>query len=240
MILENNKYKISVITAVYNAELCIQNLIDSLRSQSDKDFEWVVVDGASTDRTLEILNEVNDLNIKIISEPDFGIYDALNKGVKACCGEYYLVAGADDIFFKNAIRDYKNEITDNVKLISAKVVVGEKIIEAYGKSWQFGQSAYISNHSVGVLIKKSLHSQYGWYSKKYPIAADQYFIQCCTLNFEKISNIDVVVGEFSLSGVSSYDHLGAVTELFRIQISLGYNKWLQFFIYILRLFRQLK
>lgn len=238
--MENNKYKISVITAAYNAEACISSLIESLRNQQDKDFEWVVVDGASTDQTLEILKKINDLNLKIISEPDFGIYDALNKGIKACSGEYYLVAGADDIFFENAILDYKNKISVDVEMISAKVIVGGEVVEARGKPWQYGQSAYISNHSVGVLVNKSLHNKYGWYSKKYPIAADQYFIQSCILNHEKIITIDSIVGEFSLCGVSSYDHLGAVTELFRIQVSLGYNRWLQLYIYIRRLFRLLR
>lgn len=238
--IEQHNFKISVITAVYNAESCISNLIESLRQQQDQDFEWVVVDGVSTDKTLEILKDVKDLNIKIISESDFGIYDALNKGIKACSGEYYLVAGADDIFFKNAIGDYKKEISMDVKLIGAKVIVGGEAIGAHGKSWQYGQRAYISNHSVGILIHKSLHNKYVWYSKKYPIAADQYFIQICALNNERIIAIDSVVGEFSLCGISSYDHLGAVTELFRIQVSLGYNKWLQFFIFILRVIRQLK
>jgi len=236
--IDNYKYKISVITAVYNAESCILSLIESLKNQEDKDFEWVVVDGASTDKTLEILKSVTDLNIKIISEPDFGIYDALNKGIKACSGEYYLVAGADDIFFENAIKDYRKYIKNKIDMITAKVVKGNEIAQAgKGKSWQFGQAAFISNHAVGVLINKSLHSKYGWYSRKYPIAADQLFIQSCVLGHAKIHRIDEVVGEFTLNGLSSYDHVGAVTELFRIQVSLGYNKWLQFFIFFLRLFR---
>ena len=90
--------KISVITAVYNAEDCIQHLIESLRKQNDQNFEWVVVDGLSTDSTLEILKKIDDLNIKIISEVDFGIYDALNKGVKAVV----LKTGADGAWFKTA------------------------------------------------------------------------------------------------------------------------------------------
>ena len=68
--------KISIITAVYNAENHIQDLIESLRQQGDSNFEWVVVDGLSTDNTLEILKKIDDLNVKIISEADFGIYDA--------------------------------------------------------------------------------------------------------------------------------------------------------------------
>ena len=65
--------KISIITAVFNAENHINHLIESLRQQIDPNFEWVVVDGLSTDSTLEVLKKIDDLNIKIISEADFGI-----------------------------------------------------------------------------------------------------------------------------------------------------------------------
>lgn len=237
--IENNKYKISVITAAYNAESCIQNLIESLRAQQDKDFEWVVVDGASTDRTLEILKGINDLNIKIISEPDFGIYDALNKGIKQCSGEYYLVAGGDDIFFENAIHDYKDGIESCIDMLTANVVMDRMIIKPRGYPWIFGQSAFISNHALGVVIRKSLHIKYGYYSNKFPIAADQLFIQKCILQGSKFKYINTIVGSFNMGGVSGQDRIGALTELFRIQLILGRNKWIQFVLYILKLIKRL-
>ncbi|MEQ1093022.1 glycosyltransferase [Acinetobacter johnsonii] len=233
--------KISVITAVYNAEDCIQHLIESLRQQTDSNFEWVVVDGLSTDHTLEILNQIDDLNIKIISEADFGIYDALNKGIKACTGEYYLVAGADDIFFQNAIKDYKAAIEDGVNMVTATIIKnGNEVKAGNGPAWQFGQGAFISNHAIGVLIKKNLHEIYGFYSRKFPISADQLFIQQCALGGVYFRKIDAIIGEFFLEGISSTDHIGALTEFFRIQILLGRNKWIQYIIYILRIFKQLK
>ena len=233
--------KISVITAVYNAEDCIQHLIESLRKQNDQNFEWVVVDGLSTDSTLEILKEIDDLNIKIISEADFGIYDALNKGIKACTGEYYLVAGADDIFFQNAIKDYKAAIEDGVNMVTATIIKnGNEVKAGNGPAWQFGQGAFISNHAIGVLIKKNLHEIYGFYSRKFPISADQLFIQQCALGGIYFRKIDAIIGEFFLEGISSTDHIGALTEFFRIQILLSRNKWIQYIIYILRIFKQLK
>lgn len=238
--LENNKYKISVITAVYNAESCIQNLIESLRAQKDKDFEWVVVDGASTDRTLEILKSITYLNIKIISEPDFGIYDALNKGIKACSGEYYLVAGADDIFYENAIQDYKVGLETYIDMLTANVVMDGAIIKPRGYPWIYGQSAFISNHALGVIIRKSLHMKYGYYSNKFPIAADQLFIQKCALQGSKVEHINTIVGIFNMSGVSGQDRVGALTEFFRIQLLLGRNKWIQYILYVLKLIKRLK
>lgn len=73
-----HKYKLSVITATYNAIEYLPSLIECLRKQEDQDFEWVVADGASTDGTLELLESITDLNIVITSQEDFGIYDALN------------------------------------------------------------------------------------------------------------------------------------------------------------------
>ncbi|NNP73962.1 hypothetical protein A7P53_15370 [Acinetobacter defluvii] len=239
MMLENNKYKISVITAVYNAESCIQNLIESLRVQQDKDFEWVVIDGASTDKTLKILNEINDLNIKIISEPDFGIYDALNKGIKICSGEYYLVAGADDIFYLNAISDYKSAIENKIDIITANLVIGNKIIKPNrGPSWRSGMFHWISQHSVGVLIKKDLHRVYGYYSHKYPIAADQLFIKKSCQDKAICKEINVTVGEFGLNGTSSIDDIGGLTECFRIQLITEKIKIVQYILFILRLLKR--
>jgi len=84
----------TVITATYNAQNHLPMLIESLRKQSDKEFEWVVADGASDDGTLELLQSIDDLNIVISSQPDFGIYDALNRAIRDSSGKYYIVAGA--------------------------------------------------------------------------------------------------------------------------------------------------
>lgn len=238
--VENFDGKISIITAVYNGADCISHLIESLRIQTDQNFEWVVVNGLSTDNTLEILEKIDDLNIKIISEVDFGIYDALNKGIKACSGEYYLVAGADDTFFANAIQDYKNAIEDNVEMITASIKQDGYIIKAgKGPSWLFGQFEWVSSHALGLLIKKELHSRFGYYSKKFPIAADQLFIKKCCQSGVFVKKIDDLVGEFGMTGLSSFDSIGTCTEAFRIQILTEKNKWLQYIIFFLKLTKRL-
>lgn len=235
--IADHQYKISVITAVYNAESCIGELIESLRRQEDPDFEWVVVDGLSTDRTLEILGKVNDLNIRIISEADFGIYDAFNKGVKHCNGEYYLVAGADDIFFPNAIADYKRAIGCDIDIITATVKIGNDLVKPKSYSWRSGMRAFISCHSVGALIKKNLHLKYGFYSNKFPIVADQLFIKkCCQLG-ATVKKIDILVGEFGLNGVSTEDTIGTCVEFFRVQLLTENYKWIQYILFVVKLFK---
>src|SRR5262245_157296 len=103
---------ISVITPTYNAATTLPRLIASLRTQTDRDFEWVIADGHSNDGTLEMLRGIDDLDIRITSQPDYGIYDALNRGVRTCSGEYYVVIGADDFFEPEAIRNFRSNVYD--------------------------------------------------------------------------------------------------------------------------------
>lgn len=227
--------KISIITAVFNAETHIINLIESLRKQTDQNFEWVVVDGLSNDNTLDILHKIDDLNIKIISEADFGIYDAFNKGVKLSLGEYYLVAGADDVFYPNAVADYKGAIDGKTDIITATVKIGNELVKPMGHSWLFGMRAFISCHSVGVLIRKELHQKYGFYSRTFPITADQLFIKQCCQNSAQVKIIDKVVGDYGVNGVSATDIFGGCTEMFRVQLLTNENKWVQYIILVIKL-----
>ena len=232
--------KISIITAVYNAEDCIDYLIESLRIQTDQNFEWVVVDGLYTDSTLETLKQIVDLNIKIISEADFGIYDALTKGFKACEGEYYLVVGADDIFYSNAVEHYKNALESGIDMVTAQIKIERYISKPSNKpSWWVGQFHWVSAHALGLLIRKELHHQYGYYSRKFPIAADQLFIKKCCQSGVKVKYIDCLVGEFGLEGVSSYDTIGTCTEAFRVQLLTEKNKWIQYILFILKLTKKM-
>lgn len=232
------KEKISIVTATYNAAHVLPGLIASLREQTDSNFEWVVADGASTDGTLELLKSVKDLDVKIISQEDFGIYDALNRGVRACVGDYYVVIGADDVFYPNAIETYRAAIEPNVSFVTAGVDVGDvSVFAGRSPSWKGGQAAYFSCHSVGVLIKKKLHDSYGFYSRRYPILADQLFLLSAAAGNEQVKKLPVVVGRFNEAGVSSIDRAGTITELYRVQLQLGSNNFIQTLLCCFRLLK---
>jgi glycosyltransferase involved in cell wall biosynthesis len=217
---KSNQYKISVITATYNAMEHLPNLIECLRNQEDRDFEWVVADGASTDGTLELLQSITDLNIVITSQEDFGIYDALNRGIKVSNGEFYLVMGADDLLYPNGVNDYKDAIEDGVDIITAQIKYKEKIAQPSKKpDWWSGMAHYISGHAVGTIFRKKIHDTLGFYSKNFPICADQYFVISAIKNNFKLSCIENLVGEFNDAGLSGQDKLGTLTELYRIKLS---------------------
>ena len=231
---------ISVLTVTFNAVLYLPKLIESLRNQVDSDFEWIVIDNASNDGTVQLLNESRDVVTHWLSEPDFGIYDAMNKGIKIASGNYYLVCGADDQLYPNAIADFRlAALNTNADIISAVVQTTEGLVRPFPKmSWLRGHSAYISHHSVGALIRRSLHERFGFYSHRFPIAADQFFIiKVCREQDVLVKNEEFVSGCYAISGISSTDLVGTMTELFRIQLEMSRFPSFQILLFVLRVIR---
>jgi len=218
---------ISIITATWNAERFLPSLVESLRNQTDKNFDWVIADGGSTDKTLELLNDVGDLTLEVDSQPDFGIYDALNRAVRGLVSDYYLVVGADDYLEPDAIDNYRKAAIDanGPDLVAAAVRIDHTIVlPKAGWGWYYGMGGESSCHSVGLLIKYSLHDEFGLYSRKYPITADQLFIKTVLRNQGSIVRCGFLAGEFATDGASGGDEWGMITELFRVQVKT--ERWL--------------
>lgn len=234
------KPTLSVVTATYNAAEVLPELLASLRAQTDSDFEWVVIDAMSTDGTVDLLEQVTDIRLVYRSEPDFGIYDALNKAVKLCSGDYYLVIGADDILAPGAIANYKFWAAEsNADIITAPVSIGAASRRGpAGQSWLRGQMAFVTAHAVGSIYKKLLHDRpgVGLYSRAYPIAADQLFILRAIKHGASVYVAEFYAGKFGDDGVSSNDLLGALTEFFRIQMQFEWRP-AQILLFILRLLK---
>ncbi|MDO9241234.1 MAG: glycosyltransferase [Methylicorpusculum sp.] len=230
---------ISVITATYNAAEALPGLIDSLRAQTDKEFQWVVIDGASTDDTLAFISAATDLNIQWISELDFGIYDALNKAIRQTNSSYYLVLGADDRLKSDAIQLYKEAAhKTDADVITAKIQVNNRLIEhRSGPTWLYGAFNLFSSHAVGAIFKTALHEQFGYYSRKFPITADQLFIKRLVVGGASIYKASFVAGTFGHEGLSNSDLVGTLSETFRVQLETEKIKWLQVALYIVRLIR---
>lgn len=233
---------ISVVTATYNSVAQLPRLIGSLRAQTDKDFEWVVADGGSTDGTLALLRDTTDLKAVISSQPDCGIYDALNRAIKMSSGEYYVVIGADDRFSSNAIADFrKAALESGADIVAARVMSrGQLLRVREGKAWRYGAGAFITSHSVGTLFRKALHEQFGFYSRKLTIAADSLFVKQACLGGAKRYAASFVAGEFNAGGASTVDIAGALSDLLRVQLLTGENKPLQIALFVFRLVKHYK
>ena len=234
---------LTVITATLNVVQYVPGLIESLRHQSDQEFEWFVADGGSTDGTMELLAGVRDLNLKIDSSTDFGVYNAFNRAVKKCSGDYVLFCGADDRLDKNAVRNYKKEILESgADIITAKIytrynnIVGPKQFR-----WLHGMAALISCHSVGAVFKRSLHEKYGYYSKYYPICADKLFVEQAVDSGASLKKVDFIAGTYSGLGRSSRKHVAeTLCQNFCIQIAMGRNMLVQLSLLCIRIIKNYK
>lgn len=232
---------ISIITATFNSQAFIHILADSLVAQTDPDFEWVIADGGSTDETISLLQNYPQLNIKVIQRDDFGIYDAINGAIKQCTGQYYVVAGSDDHFYSNAIANFKREIgASNADMVTSRLnFCGVERGVLGGNPAINRQFAFVSGHAVSTAFRTALHEKFGYYSNKFPIAADQDFILKAAHAGASIHRADFVSGSFEPGGVSGRDFLGTLTESFRIQVKY-HNKLQQmvlFFYKVLRYYR---
>ena len=95
--------KISIITVSYNSQCTIKHTIDSFSSQTYKNKEYILIDGASKDWTLDILDFKKDEIDNFVSEPDSGIYDAMNKGIKAANGDIVGILNSDDFYYNQDV-----------------------------------------------------------------------------------------------------------------------------------------
>lgn len=235
--------QLTIITATFNAAKHLPRLTQSLREQTDPAFEWIVMDGGSQDGTIDFLQQIHDLPLIYRSEHDFGIYDALNKAIKKASGEYYLVMGADDTLAPDGVANYKKLIADtgaDILTASIQREDGKIIARPWGPAWLTGQKAYITDHSVGSVFRKSLHDRptVGLYSRSYPICADHLFVKRAANSGAKVVAGNFLAGCFGSSGISSRDYVGRLTESFRIQLETE-RKGPQIALFLLRFLKNL-
>ena len=100
----NKNFKISVITVTKNSEKFLEENINSLKNQTYQNFEHIIIDGKSTDGTVDIIKKHNEKIDYWISEPDKGLYDAMNKGIEVSTGDIIGILNSDDIYYSDALR----------------------------------------------------------------------------------------------------------------------------------------
>lgn len=173
--------KISIITVVLNNKSCIEDCINSVLNQIYKNVEYIVVDGGSTDGTTDIIKKYEDKINVWVSEPDDGIYDAMNKGIKLATGEIIGMLNSDDLYIdehviSNVVREFGKNNVDSVyaDLVYVERNNLEKVVRYYDSSvFQVSKFAYgwMPAHPT-CFIKKNVYDKYGLYKTDYSIAAD--------------------------------------------------------------------
>ena len=173
--------KVSVITVALNAAETIEATIKSVLSQDYKDIEYIVVDGGSTDGTLDIINKYKNKIAKVISEPDNGIYDAMNKGLKSSTGGILATLNSDDVYADQTTVSRMAEFIQNNGLDAAYgdlIYVDRRDTRHVKRFWQPGRykrgafcHGWVIPHPT-FFCRKGIFERFGYFNDKLQIAAD--------------------------------------------------------------------
>ena len=169
--------KLTIITAVLNGEKYLEETITSVLNQSFRNFEYIIIDGGSTDNTLNIIKKYNEKLDYWVSEKDKGIYDAFNKGMILSRGDYIGIANSDDIYVDDAFQILNRYIVKFPKkdFIFGAVKKHWGLLYGY-KPWKIYFSwGFYSSHSTGFFIKRSSAKKVGLYNLKYKHSSDYDF-----------------------------------------------------------------
>ena len=240
-----NSPLITIITAVHNNEKFLEESILSLHKQNYKNYEHIVIDGGSTDGTLDIIKKYENKIDYWCSEKDEGIYDAFNKGMQLAKGEYIGFLNSDDCFSDNTLEILNNYISKNPKVdfFFGAVKKHWGVLHGYRPYKIYWSWGFYSSHSTGFFIKTEAAKKVGFYNLKYKYSSDyDYFFRMIVKKnlIGMGTKKNELFGIFRRGGYSSrikfFDHF---MEEIQIRLDNGQNKMLILIIFIYKYLKNL-
>lgn len=221
----NDKPLVSVITVVFNGDNFLEECIHSVLNQTYDNFEYIIIDGGSTDKTLEIIKKFDGIIDYWSSESDHGIYDAWNKGIKYSNGEIIVLLNSDDYFYD------KNVINTIINLYVSLEVDKRDLCLIHGdmcRQFENGKVKRVKRtkniykgiwiNFGAVFIVRKIFDTIGLFNNQYKIAGDYDFLLRAKLNNVFFIKIDEFLSVFRIGGVSSSNVLTGYREVLSIQI----------------------
>lgn len=200
--------KFSIVLPTYNSASTITNTLKSIRDQQWSDTEVTIIDGGSKDHTVEIAKSFNDLNTVVISEPDKGIYDAINKGIRYSNGDLICIIGSDDLLVAGAF----SAVNDAWQTKGSDIIAGEALLMSPDGSLSkradefYGFGALVSGipfcHN-SMYVTRETYQKVGDYSLNYRICADAEWVHRSIRAGCSCTRVATPLVQFSLCGTSS-------------------------------------
>jgi glycosyltransferase involved in cell wall biosynthesis len=209
--------KLSIITVNYNDRDGLKKTIESVVSQTFQDYEYIVIDGGSTDGSAEVIKQYADKITYWVSEPDKGIYDAMNKGIRQAKGEYCQFLNSGDYLYSDTVLTTVFQEKYDEDIVTGNVIekYKHKTVLRKGRAYireQEGKSLTLFDLVCGTIshpttfIRKKLFDQYGLYNENYKIVSDwAFFLETVGLGGIKVKYIDVNIAYFDMYGISNRD-----------------------------------
>jgi glycosyltransferase involved in cell wall biosynthesis len=196
--------KLSIISINYNNKAGLQRTIDSVLCQTWKDFEWIIIDGGSTDGSKELIEKNQQHFTYWCSEPDNGVYHAMNKGVSHASGEYVNFMNSGDAFYDKGVLQKIVDLNSQADIISGKAVHTDSLKPLFRYNGSLLMQLYVTTIShQGAFIKKSLLNKYP-YDENFKIVSDwKFWLQTIIWGDAKVQDTDILVAKYDLTGISS-------------------------------------
>lgn len=212
-----NPYNVSIITVCKNSEATIWQTIESVLHQTYRNIEYIIIDGGSTDRTTEIIEEyriVFEGRLQYISERDHGIYDAMNKGILRATGEIIGIINSDDWYEPEAVE----RVVKCFKATDAEAVYGEMwlINQKEEREYHTWQSSFPPH--PGTFIRREIYQRYGMFETEYRIAADRELLLRFMTAGVHLEHIDAILANFRRTGISNRRILECAEETYEIDL----------------------
>ena len=218
---------ISIITIVYNGAALLEGTIKSVVNQSYSNIEYIIIDGGSTDGTLAIIHSYEQHLSCWISEPDNGLYDAMNKGLKMASGDFvWFMNAGDHIFESNTVEKMVATIHEKTDIIYGEVMLVNDDRKHQGTrserttqqlpdqlNWKSLNKGMVVCHQ-GFLPKRTLAPQYMMSN----LSADIDWVIQCLKKAKQVSNTNLILAEYLMGGVSKQRHKQSLKDRYKILV----------------------
>jgi len=219
---------ISIITINFNDVAGLKKTMTSVLDQTYGNIEYIIIDGGSTDGSKEYIETHHESLAYWVSEPDTGIYNAMNKGIDKATGDYLLFLNSGDTFYtESVIADSLKLMQENLDIYYGNVlrhyVNGKKVLKTYPNNLSFSFFIDSSLPHQALYAKRSLFDKIGYFNENYVIAADWEFLTCaicknnCTYGY-----LDMIISNFDMSGISN-QKIGK--EILKREREMTYSKY---------------
>jgi len=230
---------ITIITVCYNSELVLEKTIKSVLNQDYHNIEYILVDGSSNDKTIDIIKKYETSIDFWVSEPDLGIYNAMNKGILLSSGDIIGILNSNDTYTENALATVSNYFINNEIDFLFGSVMKERLLSGFNKnkiSWKFN---IYPAHSSGFFISQNSQIAAGLYDEKFKLHADYDLIFRLTEKL-KLKGLatkrDELIGIFSADGISSKENsYSYFLEEFKIRKKNNQNIFFLILLFVIKI-----
>ena len=233
--------KFTIITVCKNSEKTIQRTFDAMLAQSCLDYEYLVIDGASRDSTLDIIRKYEPRfngRMRWISEPDNGLYDAMNKGIRMAKGEIIGICNSDDFYEPDALQNVKNTVEKNCNADVYYGIVRFLNKQGIEKKLLRHSDYFLSEEPMdhpGCFVRRDTYQKFGFFHHGFQIAADYDFMLRLHLRGAQFQPMNFIVVNFvEADGLSSVDWRKTLMDARRVRFQHGLWSVPSYFLYYCR------